>query len=252
MSWSANWVGGKWKSSPWRRRLDVWMLQEQDEDELTSTEEEGEAEGLGNDVEMAFDRAALIGSAISDLIACGCSFLSDLKVDTAVAAQLLAELVNLAAKRVDPEFYGYKPYLVRLALELGADGGWGSDDCFHLCTSEGGTNGFHDPFGELEAALTAEQNAMRWSHDWSGVVRQDWAPALLESYLGDGKVLRQMAEATTPAGWVPKPATAVSEKSDSAFEDASPEPVRRLGKDEILAFVKRWNPHPRWQQRCVG
>jgi hypothetical protein len=118
--------------------------------------------------------------------------------ETALEAQLLADLVNHGAKVHDSGLYDYKPYLVRLALELGADGGWEKEGVFTLFTRSGGESSFHDPHGQLEAMLTNKQNALVWEHPWSGVDRQPLAYELIQSYLGDGRALRRMAYATTP------------------------------------------------------
>jgi hypothetical protein len=118
--------------------------------------------------------------------------------ETATEAQLLGELANHAGKEASSDFYVYKPFLVRLALEHGAEGGWDRDGLFRLFTPKAGVNGFHDYSDNLKWLLTDEQNALRWPHPWTGVHRQSRAYNLIQSYLGDGQELQRMAYATTP------------------------------------------------------
>lgn len=141
----------------------------------------------------------VVGSAKAGLAACGYGAAALLPDYEPVAIQLLAELVNLAAKTSSEEFYQFKPWLIRRSIELGAGGGWGEDGVFYLQTEEGGVCCFHDPFGELWRSLTPEQNALRWPHAWSRVIRQNQAYNLVLSWLGDRVVLAEMANMTSPS-----------------------------------------------------
>lgn len=110
---------------------------------------------------------------------------------TAANAVMVAEACNLAAKIIDEDFYGLKPGCVEFAIELGAEGGWGNDDCFHVGTPETGVACFHDPYGQITIGG-------RWPHQWSGIRRQHAAFAILRS----PTVRRLYAEATMPGGQI--------------------------------------------------
>lgn len=106
------------------------------------------------------------------------------------AAQLLAELCNWAAKALDEGFYAVKPLAWVLAVELGAEHGWGDDGAHYLSTPEGGVSCAHDPFGEIDRLVPFAV----WPHPWSGVRRQNLAPDLVV----DRRLRRLVALATRP------------------------------------------------------
>lgn len=113
----------------------------------------------------------------------------------ACVAQLLAELCNWAAKAHDDIFYALKPVVWALAVELGAEHGWGSDGAHYLSTPEGGVCCAHDPYGQLEALVPWRV----WPHPWSGVRRQDAAPEIVRS----ARIRAVYARCTSPAGAQP-------------------------------------------------
>ena len=115
----------------------------------------------------------------------------DIKMPTSAEGMImLAEAFNNAAKEIDEDFYLIKPAAIKAAIELGADGGWGSDQVFYLSTVETGVACFHDPLDQIGL------EELRWESEWSGVSRQEHAFSILSN-----KVVRELvAHATHPEG----------------------------------------------------
>lgn len=118
------------------------------------------------------------------------------------AAVMIAEACNWAAKTIDDVFYYIKSAAIEAAVDLGADGGWGEDDCFYLSTEETGVACFHDPYFQIGAGG-------RWPYRWSGIQRQHAAFLIATR----PAVRRLYAEATKPGG-------AIYGASDSAVRRA--------------------------------
>lgn len=156
--------------------------------------------------------------AIIDLlIESGLDKLEGFYPKTAAEVQMLAELVNLRAKQHNTMFYQFKPFLVRLALEWGADGGWDEHDgTFNLITIEAGVNCFHDPFGEIPPWLNEEQNNMHYKYAWSGVRRQNWSYEIIVSHMTDQILRNRFAYATRPG----RTAENRSESTNTLLSDA--------------------------------
>lgn len=136
-----------------------------------------------------------VKDAIMDLVDDGLDEVQNLDVYNPVDMQLLAELINLSAKIIDNDYYYYKPYAIAHAISVGAEGGWGDDQAFHLYTKEGGVSSFH-------GQQMPELKSLKWPHEWSGEHRQHKAYELVKSYLSDKKLFKHMAHKTDPhAEW---------------------------------------------------
>jgi len=124
-----------------------------------------------------------------------------LELTVATDLCLLAEACNWAAKVADPRLYAAKAVVVAAARSAGALGGWGSDESgdpvYDLWTPEAGETSFHDPWGEIRAALPPSARTETWPFGWSGVERQHLAAELLSSRVGDGQLLAEIAASSS-------------------------------------------------------
>ncbi len=97
----------------------------------------------------------------------------------AAGALLLAEAVNWAAKVIDGELYALKGLAICAAVECGAELYWGDDGTVALYAPRAGAATFHDPHGDVAAALRARGHRPMGYLPWSGISRQELAFELL-------------------------------------------------------------------------
>ena len=167
------------------------------------------ANDLGAELPPAPEREQPIGVALRAIDIAGAAAAlaglgwaaGELQLSAAADLCLLAEAINWAAKVADPLLYAAKADAVAAARAAGAVGGWGADEAgapvYYLWTPETGETSYHDPWGEIRSALQPAARAETWPCGWSGVERQHLAADLLASRAGDGRLLAEVAAASS-------------------------------------------------------
>ena len=127
----------------------------------------------------------------------------DINEQTPDGAVAVAEAVNLAAKRINGDFYNIKPDVIVSAALMGASLWYNDDDYTWSLYSKGiGTASFHDPNDEIYYLVEKyDIPVKKWDYGWSGVARQENAFDLLKS----PKLRKRLADLTRPRKLIQHP-----------------------------------------------
>ncbi len=152
---------------------------------------------------LAANNYGMINKAVSNLDDLGIPFSNAWFLKGPAYYQVLAEVLNWAAKVFDPRLYHYKPYAIAHAIRMGANARWGFDydgkTVLFIESLEAGVSTFHDPSGKIANFINELEECnyeigTNWPHPWSRVPRQNLSFIML-TY---PNVLKMVSQLTQP------------------------------------------------------